>query len=111
MYIIGLTGPTLVKEWNRIDGGEQKSYNHSSSSLRHPWPPKVLFPWYVLMPLAGEFMTEKFSFAAPEEDIPAILALFAAECVSTVRLPSDVAEAAESIIGSPWALEVTIPGP
>ena len=67
-----------------------------------------MFPWYVLMPLAGEFMTEKFSFAAPVEDI---LALFAAECVSTVRLPSDVAEAAESIIGSPWALEVIIPGP
>ena len=50
-------------------------------------------------PLAGEFMTEKFSFAAPVEDI---LALFASgDVVSMDLLLSDVAEAAASIIGSP----------
>ena len=42
-------------------------------------------------------MWEKFSFEP-------ILALFASECVvvSMVLLVSDVAEAAASIIGSPW---------
>ena len=50
--------------------------------------------------MAGEFITEKFSFDNPEEDI---LALFASGwVVSRVLLVSDVAEAAAIIIRSPW---------
>ena len=61
--------------------------------------PEGLVPMVGLESVCREFMTEKFSFAVPVEDI---LALFASgDVVSMDLLLSDVAEAAASIIGSP----------